>query len=331
MKISIVTPSRNNSDWLRLCVASVADQGVEAEHVVQDGGSTDGTLDWLLDDARVKAISAPDRSMYEAINRGLARTSGDILAYINCDEQYLPGALPRVARFFAEHPDTDILFGDAVVTDARGNFVCYRKTVKPERLHTQVNGNLSVFTCATFFRRRLLKKGLAFNPNVRMVGDTEWLLRVIESGARMGLLREYTSSFAMTGRNIGFTEAARREHEAFYQSAPAWARLLRRPIVWRHWLRRWAQGAYRQAPFEYSIYTRANPGSRTTFPVAKPDFRWRHSYDAEDGSRFLAIPDEDSALKTPGKRKTLQAAMEGHGPSPFNAGRRTLASATSAK
>lgn len=275
MRISIVTPSRNNSDWLKLCVASVADQSVRAEHIVQDGASTDGTLAWLMDDARVQAFSAPDRSMYEAINRGLARASGDVVGYLNCDEQLLPGALAAVRRFFEKNPEVDIAFGDAVVVESNGAFICYRKTVIPHRLHTWVNGNLSIFTCATFFRRSLLERGMTFNPEVRMVGDTEWLLRVIESGARMSLLRDYTSAFTMTGRNIGFTQDARREHEAFYGSAPFWARALKRPIVWHHWLRRWANGSYRQEPFTYSIYTRECSSERTTFMVDRPSFRWR--------------------------------------------------------
>src|SRR3954468_24481434 len=101
MMISVVTPSWNNSDWLKLCVASVADQAGPFEHIVQDGSSTDETLDWLLNDPRVKARSEPDRSMYEAINRGLKRAGGDILGYLNCDEQYLPGALEKVRNYFA--------------------------------------------------------------------------------------------------------------------------------------------------------------------------------------------------------------------------------------
>lgn len=286
MTISIVTPSRNNSDWLKLCIASVADQSVRAEHIVQDGASTDATLSWLMEDPRVQAASAPDRSMYEAINRGLARAKGDIVAYINCDEQYLPGTLAKVKAFFQNNPDVEIAFGDAVVTNADGSFLCYRKTVLPQKLHTWVNGNLSIFTCATFFRRSLIERGFLFNPAVRMVGDTEWILRLVESGVRMKSLREYTSAFAMTGRNIGFTQQACVEHERFYGSAPAWARALRRPIIWHHWLRRFRHGAYWQRPFEYSIYTHADRSRRTTFRVERPDFRWRGAtaYTAESAA-----------------------------------------------
>ena len=96
VRISIVTPSYRRSAWLKLCIASVADQPVGAEHIVQDAGSDDGTLDWLPRDSRVKVFVEKDQGMYDGVNRGLRRAGGDILAYLNCDEQYLPGALSTV-------------------------------------------------------------------------------------------------------------------------------------------------------------------------------------------------------------------------------------------
>jgi glycosyltransferase involved in cell wall biosynthesis len=105
MKFSIITPSFRNSNWLKLCIASVADQqGVEFEHIVQDSCSDDGTQDWLPRDPRVKAFIEKDGGMYDAVNRGYRRAQGDILAYLNCDEQYLPGALKTVHDFFESHP-----------------------------------------------------------------------------------------------------------------------------------------------------------------------------------------------------------------------------------
>src|ERR1041385_7805342 len=116
VRFSIVTPSFRNSQWLRLCIASVADQqGVEVEHIVQDAGSDDGTLDWLTRDPRGRAHVEKDKGMYDAVNRGLRRARGEFLAYLNCDEQYLPGALKKVSDFLDRHPDVDIVFGDCIV------------------------------------------------------------------------------------------------------------------------------------------------------------------------------------------------------------------------
>src|SRR2546425_1017595 len=130
-EFSIITPSFRNSQWLRLCIASVADQEVALEHIVQDAGSDDGTLDWLPDDKRVSAYVEKDSGMYDAVNRGLARAKGQILAHLNCDEQYLPGALEKVSRFFQEHPDTEIVFADVIAIQSEGQFVCFRKVELP--------------------------------------------------------------------------------------------------------------------------------------------------------------------------------------------------------
>src|SRR5688572_33122025 len=87
MRCSVITPSFRNSRWLKLCIASVADQDIDHEHIVQDSCSDDGTQDWLPHDKRVKAFIEKDKGMYDAVNRGLRRATGEILSYINCDEQ----------------------------------------------------------------------------------------------------------------------------------------------------------------------------------------------------------------------------------------------------
>ena len=88
--------------------------------------------------------------MYDGINRGLRRARGDIVAYLNCDEQYLPGALSAVQQFFDAHPGVDVLFADFVVVDGAGNYLFHRKVQKPLLHHTWVS-HLAAFTCATFF------------------------------------------------------------------------------------------------------------------------------------------------------------------------------------
>src|SRR4051794_12168911 len=113
--ISIITPSFRQLDWLRLAMASVADQqGVSIEHIVQDG-ETDGVREVF---EKVSAIPGggdyvprlfveKDNGMYDAINRGLARSTGEICGYLNCDEQYFPSALRAVADYFAANPNID--------------------------------------------------------------------------------------------------------------------------------------------------------------------------------------------------------------------------------
>ena len=275
VRFSVVTPSFRQSQWLKLCVASVADQGVEVEHIVQDAGSDDGTLDWLLSDARVKACSEKDAGMYDAVNRGLRRASGEILSYLNCDEQYLPGALSAVGAYFERHPKVELLFGDSLVVGPNGEFICYRKVQKPCKYHVMVS-HLPTFTCSTFFRRSVLDQhGLFFDSRWRDLGDAEWVLRALDKGVRIGILGEFLSTFADTGANMNLAPNAQKEKKLLAQAAPGWARKLAVALVWRHRFNRLLRGAYRQKPFDYAIYTMDGTNGRVTHHVERPTFIWK--------------------------------------------------------
>jgi glycosyltransferase involved in cell wall biosynthesis len=275
MRMSVVTPSYRNSESLKLCIASVADQeGVETEHIVQDGGSDDGTLDWLTTDSRVQAYVESDQGMYDAINRGLRKATGDILGYLNCDEQYLPGALKAVVGFFEKHPDVDVVFADVVIVDPQGEYVCHRKVVLPSKYHTQLC-HLGTLTCATFFRRKLLDAGLIFDPRWRTLGDAQWILQAIEHEVPMAVMRRFTSAFTDAGNNLSLQAEAVREKRALFESAPHWARMIAPLFVLHHRLRRLLCGVYFQAPFSYSLYTRSSPKKRMMHVVKKPTFYWR--------------------------------------------------------
>jgi len=276
VKFSIITPSFRNSQWLKLCVASVADQeDVEAEHIVQDAGSDDGTLDWLTPDPRVQAYVEKDKGMYDAINRGLRRARGELLAYLNCDEQYLPGSLKKVSDFFDRHPDVDIVFGDCVVVDARGDYLCERRALAPRLFHIWASGNLGFLTAGMFMRRRVIDTHqLFFNPDLRDVGDAEWALRVVRTGLRTAVLPEFVSVFTETGHNLNLGANTAHEREQFVESAPRWARFFSPFIVIHFRWRRWRAGHYSCKPHDYAIYTFDSAAARKTFHVAKPTFRW---------------------------------------------------------
>jgi glycosyltransferase involved in cell wall biosynthesis len=273
VRISIVTPSYRRSAWLKLCIASVADQLGEVEHIVQDAGSDDGTLDWLPRDPRVKVFVEKDEGMYDGINRGLRRAGGDIVAYLNCDEQYLPGALPAVAAFFEQHPAVEVLFGDVVMVDTEGRYLSHRKMQTPLKYHTWTC-HLSTLSCAMFFRRRgVFDYGLLFDPRLRAVGDGEWMVRLLQRRVRMAALGQFTSAFTCTGANMGKGENARRENRQLCQSAPLWARGLKPLFVLQHRLRRLAGRMYSQKAFAYEIFTLASPGRRLRYDVSRPTFR----------------------------------------------------------
>ena len=98
MKISIITPTFNSARYLRDSLGSILAQrgeGFEVESIVIDGGSADGTVDYLrgLNDPRVRWVSEKDRGQSDAINKGLAMAGGDVVAWLNADDLYTPGAL----------------------------------------------------------------------------------------------------------------------------------------------------------------------------------------------------------------------------------------------
>jgi glycosyltransferase involved in cell wall biosynthesis len=124
MKISIVTPSFNQCHFLRLTLDSVLSQqgDFQLELLVMDGGSTDGTVELLqsVRDHRLTWVSESDRGQTDALCKGLARATGDVVGWLNSDDLYAPGALAMVAESFRLHPETQWLVGRCQIVDAEG-------------------------------------------------------------------------------------------------------------------------------------------------------------------------------------------------------------------
>jgi glycosyltransferase involved in cell wall biosynthesis len=279
MKFSIITPSFRNSQWLKLCVASVADQqGAEVEHIVQDSCSDDGTQDWLPKDPRVKAFIEKDTGMYDAINRGMKRASGEIIAYLNCDEQYLPGALQTVAETFEKNPDADIVLADTIIVDAQGQFICCRKSLVPWGIHAWTY--MPTLTSSIFFHRRVRDEfNLYFDTRWRDIGDTMWMKDAMDLRLKMTVLRRYTSIFTETGDNMNLKPNAIREKRRVERMKPKWARWFRWPLLQTHRVRAVCTRLYWEKPFTYSPYTLGTPEKRVDIFVPKPIGIWwqRHA------------------------------------------------------
>jgi len=120
--VSIITPSYNQADFLEYTIQSVLNQDyLNLEYGIVDGVSTDGSLDILnkYDTHLSWWISEPDQGQAQAINKGVARTSGDIIAWINSDDIYLPNAITQAVTAMEEY-DVDLVYGDAITTDEAG-------------------------------------------------------------------------------------------------------------------------------------------------------------------------------------------------------------------
>ena len=274
MKFSIVTPSFRNSEWLKLCIASVADQqGVELEHIVQDAGSDDGTQDWLPRDPRVKSFIEKDAGMYDAINRGYRRATGDILAYLNCDEQYLPGALVAVARFFAENPKVEVLLAGIIIIDGNCKYICHRHAMVPTL--RQVWFRFPLLSSSVFLRRKVIhERGLFFDTHWRDLGDFHWMLALLKNKVPMAARDLFISTFADTGENMNLKPNALREKADTARMVPPLVRALKPLWILNHRLRRLAHGHFRLKTTSYDIYTPASLERRVTVKVPHPTAIW---------------------------------------------------------
>jgi glycosyltransferase involved in cell wall biosynthesis len=264
VRFSVITPSFRQLDWLELCAASVADQGVEVEHLVQDAGSP-GVEAWKASHPAVQVFAEKDSGMYDAINRGLRRATGDICSYLNCDEQYLPNTLHQVGDYFARHPKIDVLFGDTVLLDSSLVPVAYRRVVLPQRWHTLLHP-LGVFTCSTFFRRQLVDDGALFDPSWRIIGDKAWLFSLHNRGYRMAVLPKPLAVFALTGTNLS-------QHENFPKERLRWRREVSAPylflsplVLFHHRWCKWRAGAYRKFSPDLRYYRPKDLTHRTSIP-----------------------------------------------------------------
>jgi glycosyltransferase involved in cell wall biosynthesis len=282
MDFTIITPSFKQLDYLGCCIASVADQeGVTVEHIVQDAGSpgieefAEKVSERLLGKyggVRVSRLQSfellhirtpqgytlrifkePDEGMYDAINKGLRKGMGGIRAYLNCDEQYLPGALGVVQGFLRRCSNVEVVLGDVIIVATDGNAVCHRKMVKPGLAHTWTC-HFGALTAGIFFREKLVNEGLLFDTSYRVASDAEWFVRVLQSGKKVQPLRWTTSTFMERGENLGLSSAAKEERGRLDNSAPLYFKVLRPVWVLVHRVRRLWSGAHRSEDVAYEIY-----------------------------------------------------------------------------
>ena len=293
MRFSIITPSFRQLHQLELCIASVADQVVaeradratslSLEHIICDAGSP-GIEDFrdrmlnrfpVTDNYRLEFVVGPDSGMYDAINKGLKGSTGDLCAYLNCDEQYFDGALDFVDRWFAQNTAAEVAFGNIVVATEEGSYVCDRTAVLPEKWHTMTSGNLSIFSAGTFFRRSsVVDRGLFFDPSWKAVGDSVWVLSLLDARLKMGLMHRPVACFIYSSESLSMQSRAKEERKRLHDSAPLVARVLSPVTTFLSRWRRLAAGGYTLAPHSYRIYTRDSLDQRREFDVTSPTHRW---------------------------------------------------------
>jgi glycosyltransferase involved in cell wall biosynthesis len=190
-RFSIITPTLNRSSMIVSAVESVLiNDYPNFEHIIVDGGSTDGTLDVLAQYQHLKVISDPDQGMYDALNKGLERATGEIIGFLNSDDVYAPRAFHQAAKAF-QKLDIFAVVGEATIFSrtAGGAKNVLDRFVPPEGSLLELSVLGSPFMNAWFFRKTVFEKIGNFNSNYQIVADRDFMVRFVLSGMEFAILK----------------------------------------------------------------------------------------------------------------------------------------------
>ena len=217
--ISIVTPCLNAAGTIERTIESVRTQGYpDAEHLVVDGGSTDGTVK-LLERLGVRCVSEPDDGRPDAVNKGVSLTSGEVVGFLNADDRYEPGALRAVGEAFQSRAEAAWVTGYCRIVDGEGREIRRAVTAYKNLLlrHWSFRLYLTqnfVSDPATFVRRRALEEVGPLDVRYRISHDYDRWLRIGRCHDPV-VLRRYLSSFRMVEGTLSMAGFERQfsEHE----------------------------------------------------------------------------------------------------------------------
>lgn len=239
-KISIVTPSLNQGQFIEDAILSVEGQGYpQVEHLVIDGGSTDNTLEVLRRYPHIKWISEPDRGQSDALNKGFRLATGELIGWLNADEFYLPNAFRRVGYFAGAHPGAAVIYGDIIFVNEIGCFL------RPRLEHDFDYKVLLWYGCyipsvATFFRRGVVDRGEFLDTTYRVTMDFEYFVRLARLGLPFRHIPVPIGAFRWQGANASLQADVRKGERLRVQRAamcnqPTW---LLDGLARIHWWRR---------------------------------------------------------------------------------------------
>ena len=206
--VSIITPSFNQVSFLEQTLRSVLEQNYPSvEYIVIDGASTDGSADVIKNykDRLAYWVSEKDSGQAEAINKGLARAKGDIVAWINSDDFYFPGAIASAVKAFEANPEAGMVYGDTVAVDENGEFIHFPKYAQwdlKELLTFNIIGQPAVF-----MRRDVLLKAGFLDPSFHFLLDHQLWIRMASHAPMMYVPERWAAGrFHESAKNIAQAE-----------------------------------------------------------------------------------------------------------------------------
>jgi glycosyltransferase involved in cell wall biosynthesis len=187
--LSIITPSFNSARFLPETLESVASLETRHEHIVIDGGSTDGTIELLQArrDPSLVWLSEPDRGQSHAVNKGLQRARGEVLAWLNSDDQYVGEHVDAAVRLLLQSREIDAVFGFMEIVDEHGRVLKrYRSPAFSWRRYVYLGDYLP--TPTVIFRRSLLVRAARLDESYLDAADCDFVLRLLR-GAKVRRVR----------------------------------------------------------------------------------------------------------------------------------------------
>ena len=181
-KISVVTPTYNQGNLIEATIRSVLDQEYpNLEYIIVDGGSTDGTVGIIEKYSENLAywVSEPDRGQTDALIKGFARASGDIMCWLNSDDLFEACALKDVAKVFTEHPDWQVVYGDELAIDVEGRPLVIRKEIPYFRFIWMYDHDY-LPQSSTFWRRSIYEQVGGLDPEMELSMDADLFARFAE-------------------------------------------------------------------------------------------------------------------------------------------------------
>jgi len=253
MKFTIITTNKNGSRFLEETIRSVISQkgsGVDLEYIVIDGGSTDDSLEIIrhYEQDISQIISEPDRGPVSAINKGLRLASGEIVAWLNADDRYHPGALKKVAQVMAAHPKRALCFGACRIVDEEGREIRrgitrFKEAFFPLSSRFTIQCLNYISQPAMLFRRSALETAGYLREDLVAAWDYDFILRIWRQGGAVHLSGAPLTDFRWHPGSISarrFSIQFKEEFDAAARDA-GWLA----PQTWIHGIVRWGiVGAY---------------------------------------------------------------------------------------
>jgi glycosyltransferase involved in cell wall biosynthesis len=207
-RISIVTPSYNQGQFIEETIRSVLLQGYpNLEYIIIDGGSSDNSVEIIKKYEQYLSywVSEPDKGPTDAINKGWQKTTGEIVAYLNSDDAYLPGTIATIAKIFQENCDTRVVCGNELKIDTEGFVISESSIEKADRLSLLHLNFIS--QPATFIRKSTLELVGGLDLDVHYIFDFELWLRITRLGSMkpiqrlLAVTRWHDDTITMTRRS----------------------------------------------------------------------------------------------------------------------------------